>query len=412
MHEKRQHVRIRLTNAQLRNPAQNRSAANTIRLALRKAFEIIGLMQPEAANNHGFKEMRRLQFYNVNPEAYLYPSISRRADLSKQKEEPIRQWCAFELMRAFGICLTDLEFERTVKVGSKKYFIDIVVLHDGAPRVVVECKEPGFIRHEQALEQAISYADARSIRAEYVIYTNGKEWLTKRRVKDSWVSTVNIPSVLRCNPEIDFVGLLELLSDVLPLLFALDQPLDHRQAKKFLSLMQQFFNGCNELTAGADEDLPHGLDFLLRALSVGPDVRYEIEKLRVAHAAFERFRRKVSVGYETELETGSSPSVLTSMHRLRSHVDQLVSASTELSTTDASLIRLAAVLLDWGADIAQGNYRVYKIPPNVHHALRAFLEISFATTLDLKLPHSADRNRMERLRDCSSSAWEDAGEDF
>ena len=89
------------------------------------------------------------------------------------KEEPVRQWCAFELIRAYGLTVTELTFEKKVRVGSKIYRIGILVQRNGLPWIVVECKEPGCTKHDDGLAQAISYAGAATISAEYAVYTNG-----------------------------------------------------------------------------------------------------------------------------------------------------------------------------------------------------------------------------------------------
>jgi hypothetical protein len=81
--------------------------------------------------------MTRKPIYHLRKEAYLFPDQVQRSDERKQLEEPVRQWCAHELIRAYGIMVSDLELERPVRMGSrngsKSHRIDILVLRDGSP---------------------------------------------------------------------------------------------------------------------------------------------------------------------------------------------------------------------------------------------------------------------------------------
>jgi len=120
--------------------------------------------------------MMRNAFYEIDPKAFiLRPTISDDWSIVNP-EEVVRQWCAFELIRAYCISVTDLAFEYTVSVGSKTYRIDIVVLQDGKPWAVVECKKREYVKHDHAMAQAISYADSQNVHAEYAVYTNGDVW--------------------------------------------------------------------------------------------------------------------------------------------------------------------------------------------------------------------------------------------
>jgi hypothetical protein len=108
-----------------------------------------------------------LPFFQISPDAYLYPEKVKHAGARKQLEEPVRQWCGYELIRAYGVAVTDIEFERPVRMGSRSHWIDILISRGGKPAVVVECKKPSDRNLEKGMEQALSYADAAEIRAEF-----------------------------------------------------------------------------------------------------------------------------------------------------------------------------------------------------------------------------------------------------
>src|SRR5688572_15250863 len=102
--------------------------------------------------------MLRHRFYDIPASAHLFSGAVNGSDQRKAPEEAIRQWCAFELIRAYALPVRDMICEQPVKVGSKQYRIDILVKRNGFPWVVVECKEPDYTRHDHAIAQAISYA--------------------------------------------------------------------------------------------------------------------------------------------------------------------------------------------------------------------------------------------------------------
>src|SRR5258706_10790323 len=101
----------------------------------------------------------RIPFSQISPESYLYPDKVKAAGDRKQAEEPVRQWCAYELIRAYCISITSIELERRVRMGSRPHWIDILVSREGRPLVVVECKKPSERNLKKGMAQALSYAD-------------------------------------------------------------------------------------------------------------------------------------------------------------------------------------------------------------------------------------------------------------
>ena len=86
--------------------------------------------------------MKRRPFYQVPSGAWLFRSALPTDSKREQHEEPVRQWCAFELMRAYGIAVTDISLEQRARVGSKSYGIDLLVSRNGSPWIVIECNDP------------------------------------------------------------------------------------------------------------------------------------------------------------------------------------------------------------------------------------------------------------------------------
>ena len=77
-------------------------------------------------------------FYEVQPSAYLFVKYD-----GDKPEEKVRQWALFELLSTYGVFINNIVTERPVKVGTRTHRADIVVLRDGAPYVVIECKKWG-----------------------------------------------------------------------------------------------------------------------------------------------------------------------------------------------------------------------------------------------------------------------------
>jgi hypothetical protein len=69
--------------------------------------------------------MPRQPFYEASEAAYLFPAQLQAASA--------RQWCAYELIRAYGIIIVEREFEHRVRVGSKFYQFDVLVSRRGVP---------------------------------------------------------------------------------------------------------------------------------------------------------------------------------------------------------------------------------------------------------------------------------------
>jgi Type I restriction enzyme R protein N terminus (HSDR_N) len=123
-------------------------------------------------------------FYTVPSNSYLFGKSSERP------EEIVRQWALFELMTTYGYSIDNIRVEYPAQVGSKKFPADIVILRDERPYIVIECKRQE-IKYSGAWSQVISYAD--NLSAPFAIWTNGRKWMVKRKVKGNWCPVEDIP---------------------------------------------------------------------------------------------------------------------------------------------------------------------------------------------------------------------------
>lgn len=351
--------------------------------------------------------MSRRQFYEVNKEAFLFPLLSQPNSERANPEEFVRQWCAYELIRAYGVFITDMQFERPVRVGSKTYRIDILVSKGGDPWIIVECKEPSYAKHGNGMAQAISYADAQEIGAEFAIYTNGQIWNVQRRIHDKWVPVPDLPPLVFEQWNRPITELLRTVREVSPLLHKLDQPIEGKDAEKFLIAMQRFFYGWNLLTESGNKNLHFGTDNLLRVLTVGKnDPRYSYDKLEAARYSYETFRSLAGFPYSIYPVDGNH---LLSFEIQQLHValQGMAEGTRELAEYDALLLRLNVALLEYGCLWSGSKEPFPAIGSNLHSALRAFLSYALISSLNVSLPDTIDNILTGDLRSGCQLAWEE-----
>lgn len=342
----------------------------------------------------------RKPFYEIRPKAYLFPhQVSEATEQRRNHEEPVRQWCAYELIRAYGIPIGNLEFERTVRVGSKQYRIDVLVSKDGRPWLVVECKRQEDGRHGAASEQAMSYANADEIRAEFIVSTNGREWRVSRRIGGNWLPVVDLPHWDEVEAEGSVVELLQAVKYAQPLLLILEQDRPVKGAgREFFNSLREFFMGGDLMTSTLNSYLQHGFEFALRSV-IDPALHrdYRLDKLRAAANQFEAFR--VAVGGERTLPpVGLSGNIAEELHALALGVDVLLELAKRSSGEEFLALRLMSSVLSFARQIELNPKASSTIPIGVHRCLRDYLEHVFLVHFSARLPDAADTIGMADMR--------------
>lgn len=321
------------------------------------------------------------------------------------REEPVRQWCAHELLRAYGYPVTDLSFEEPVKVGSKTYRMDILVRRRNSPWLVIECKEPEYGKHEHAMEQAVSYAGAESVKAEFALYTNGKVWNARRCVSGLWTPVADIPHFEEAKADGSIDDLLLTMEVLMPLLHKLDERLEGSDARRFLEALQRFFHGRNLLTRGNDRDLCFATDNVLRVLSVGMnDLPYAAGKLSGAGQCYERYRERAGIGQVFCLPLNGE--LWQDILDLKNGVASMIERGTD-STGEMPLIRLNLALLDYGREVALRRGALIPLTPQINATLREYLKQVMAVQLNLRLPDTLEEVLSSDMKIFCGSAWEE-----
>ncbi|MGC1479482.1 MAG: type I restriction enzyme HsdR N-terminal domain-containing protein [Chthoniobacterales bacterium] len=341
----------------------------------------------------------RLPFYEIDPEVYLFPKKTTRPGIRENREEPVRQWCAHELLRAYGIPVGQIEFERQVRVGSKRYRIDVLISKGGKPWAVIECKERNNNKHEGGIEQARSYANTHGINATFIIYTNGDVWRVQRRIGEDWVTVPDLPQWHVPSTEETIVPILRMIDLLKPLLHQIDQDVVGDDALNFLGAMQVLFNGSNLITEDSDKSLVNSLDYLLRSICCpGNHTAYRRGKLCDAYGCFERFRQ--STGMDMILpEVMTETDARSEIHALSVGINQLIESEKEVTGESSLLLRLASSLLHCGWRFEGRKTRDIRIPSEVHGALREYLNHVLVLRLNVSLPDAIDAITCGDMRD-------------
>jgi hypothetical protein len=339
-------------------------------------------------------------FYKIKPDAYLFREKVKNSLSRKQLEEEVRQWCAHELLRAYGLVVSEIEFERSIQMGATQHFIDILVSRGGLPIVVVECKRLGYTNAERAVKQALSYADCNG--AEFAVYTNGVEWQVRRRIQGKWCVVPDLPKGIDQRAAEPLAEFLRGVKAVAPLLYALGDPMSGKGALRLLNAMQQFFCGSNLLNDELDRDLLSGTDNFLRVLSCFGDDPYCRSKLAIATKYFEGYRLRMGHGFEFYFNDEPLGHEIQALH---ANMLNLLEGSGGLSGGEVLLLRLNAALLEYG--LALCSKRAYpEITPGLHQTLREYLNYALLFHLNVSLPDHLDNIWIGDVKGYCRWAWE------
>ena len=175
-------------------------------------------------------------YYDIQPEAYLF------GKKEEKPEEKVRQWALFELLSTYGVSINNIKIEGRVRVGTRTHRADIVILRDGFPEVIIECKKRKDKKLEKGMDQALSYADANQVRAKFAIYTNGDIWRVKRKIGREWVDIPDLPKTIGSEIEVRIDELISSINDFMPALYWLNRSVPAGSAKMYFNCLQRLFH--------------------------------------------------------------------------------------------------------------------------------------------------------------------------
>lgn len=344
-------------------------------------------------------------FYALDPNVYLFcKSVDK-------PEEQVRQWLLFELLSTYGVSIQNIQIEQSVKVGTRTHFADIVILKQNLPYVVIECKRRGDNKVEAGLDQAISYASANSIQAEYAVYANGEAWLVRRKVGNEWVSIPDIPRRADYPQVVGLPELLRELTDLRPALFWLNRSVPSKEARAFFGALQIAFNGKSFLSEDSNEDLLHATDYLLRVLSTATitmEGDYAYSKLKGAFGCIASYLKPIE-------KDVLIPDYQYTLRELiifpQSHLDRLVANTRGITSADTLLVRFILSLFHYlhtHYDQARGAKRpaYHDVPETLTNELRGLLAFCFVEKLGVSFPDRLSRADIAEVRSLCENDWQ------
>ena len=284
-------------------------------------------------------------------------------------------------------------------MGSRTHYADIVILRDGRPWAIIECKSRAFRSHDRALGQSVSYATAQDVGAEFAVYTNGEIWLVRRRYRGQWVA---IPDIPRWRGECsgDDVSQLALAVSVLgPVLYWLDEHVPARESSHYFAAMQRFFGSRGVVTAATDARILKALDHISGVLSRPTNAEpFLAGKLGAACQALEAYF--TSVG---EPIAPDGADLFDLAHSAWGMLSGLIDGALNLPVPDACALRLCVTLLDHIGKTRAGC--PVEIAFAVQDAVRCYIDLSLTVQFDTRLPDSSDSTVVGVIRRLSEPAW-------
>lgn len=232
-------------------------------------------------------------FYEVAPHTYLFQK-------QETPEEKVRQWAAFELLSTYGYHINDLQFEKPVKVGRRTHYADIVIYRNQKPLIAIECKRMDDTKRDDGIKQAISYATAFEVQAEFAVHTNGITWDVYRNNDNNWVSIIDIPTKEFVNTDDYLASLIFEIELLRPILYWTYRSVPAKEAQTFFKHLQEFFLAQTLTLKEIDTDLTSATESLLRPLVVNPnkDAHYAFSKTTIASKLFLKFFEKENISFD------------------------------------------------------------------------------------------------------------------
>lgn len=342
-------------------------------------------------------------YYEVNPHAYLFGKTA------ETPEEKVRQWILFELLSTYGICINSIEVERQVKVGTRTHFADIVIMRESAPYVVIECKKWGDKKRSQGMQQALSYADANTIKASYAVYTNGDTWEVKRKIGKEWVDIPDLPKRVDGDYLVGLDQLVQSINDFKLAFYWLNQAVPAASAQAYFSCLENLFYGSTYPLNYLNQDLCVGADNLLRVIcSKGVDPAYLHGKMVAACKNFSSFfDKRLGQGTTEDFFNADDLKQLTVVFKMK--FERLVDNTRDLKSEEVFFVRFIATLLQYLFDqIRQRGKNDYfpDVPVALTTEFQGLVGYLFQVHLRVSFPDPVLEKNSTDLRHFCSQAWE------
>lgn len=331
--------------------------------------------------------MQMRAFYKVKTDRYLF-------NRNDGPEERIRQWVISELLSTYGININQIEVEVPIRVGTRTHYADIVVYKDLVPYIVIECKREETKSLKVALDQAISYADSSKLKASYVICTNGREWLVRKKVNQIWEIVPDVEIRKITNPTMDLSSFLFLIEDLKPIFYWLHREVPAKHSMNFFSNVHTliyssvFYGGLG---------LHDGFDHLVRVLANDPTLSkdYGMEKMAIAFESFMDYFLAMGISEHRARPEGYYNYELVNI--LLTSFERLTFASSGIANREIRWLRLITVHLQYLLDnVRKGE--VLDVPATLITEYYAFFKPFCEDQLSVMLPENIEQEEIKTIR--------------
>jgi hypothetical protein len=340
-------------------------------------------------------------FYEVEPKAYLF-------DRNEGPKERVRQWVLFELLSTYGFKINDIKIEVQCKLGSKYYPADVVIYQNHSPIIVIGCKRHEEEDVDEALKQAVSYANY--LKAEFVLITNGNHWIAKRNLNGEWIGITDIPSHFNLETQETITSTLRFVDRIKPVLYWMYQEIPKEHAREFFFFLNEFFRPEYSSTR-ADRDLQVVVDSLLRILGGSgfqqlefEITEYEMEKIEVAIRCCESFINKAGVGLSSFGDDFKGHDFRALLGGLTSQLDEILSTQKDLDFDNIMIIRMAnSIIKQLWKVFESGKYQ--NISSITLREIEVVINKMIMSKLGVRLPDTSEAQLIEEMMGFSSSKW-------
>lgn len=347
----------------------------------------------------------RNAFYSVPKDAWLFRSSGAVDNCDhSHPEEQVRQWCLHELIRAYGVSVCRLDVEWAVKVARerKPNRIDIVVLINGKPYIVIECKARSETQHEAAMSQSVNYASLPDVNAEFAVYTNGQVWWVRRRVRGQWIEVPDIPMLQDDKPTGDWRDVLLAVDRIAPVLFWLDAVVPAKTASRYFGALQEFFHAGNEVTSGTDRRLLWTADHVLRVLDdVSRHPNYTGGKMSHACDGLKKYWEER--GVEPSFGGGDLWEMA---HHTWADLSNLLDGARDTVSLDYQAMRVIQALLSYLNGMKGRRVRYQDVGTEVQAEIRAYMDLALTIRFNARLPDIQDKILIGDVRGFCKAGWE------
>jgi len=346
--------------------------------------------------------MQHKPFYNVPLDCYLFGA-------KHKPEEEVTQWALFELMRYYGYTIEQLEVEKTVQYGTCRGRLDILVHHNEKPFIVLECKrKDGYPKRQDPMQQAISYADANSIQAEYCVFTDGNTWQVKRKTTSGWVSYPNIPRLIDGQEvEFELSDFLHDLDRIKPALYWLYKPVGGADAYNFINAIQPIFYANSVITDGTSELLLSIMDNVCRAITIKTKVNgYTYEKLNVAFNKTQLYLGKLDINerYQEGINNNLHELLMIPDVQFNRLKEEAIDIDSEM---DHAAIHLLSTLYSVARDFITYRREIdLSLSGAFTDELYNFLNLGLQRNLRTCLPVKSDSISVNDIRESCTKDWD------